>query len=356
MSFSLSMVSVIIIADHAYKYLPGTINSVRQQIFSNFEILIFDHGKSRHLQQWIDRQSDDRLRLFSQEDLSMPQMFNWGIRETKGQYIAFLKGGDMWHPHKLHKQVFYLNRDPDIGLVHTWLMSVDNCRSLKGKIRQHQLAGWVKPEILQRNQIDYQSVIVRRSCFDKVGLFDPLLKTNADWDMWIRLSSHYQFMTIAEPLVYYRQDRDPIPESWLISETDLQAVIEKAYQDVPKELKVLKNHSYAYSSLSLAQQVLQDQQPDYSVAHNYCRQALEQSLKVGLSPEFVRVALRVVVLEWVNSGDRHSYLLTWLQTSQTWLQNLFQKSKSFTQLLSNWMLEEEGLANKEKSRILRNEK
>ena len=355
MSFSSSMVSVIIVADRAYKYLPATINSVRQQTFSNWEILIFHDGKSSHLLQWIDRQSDDRLRLFCQDDLSIADMFNWGIRFARGEYIAFLKAGDLWHRNKLQKQVFDLDCDPHVGLVHSWLMRIENCHLFKKKIRRYRLTGWVKPNILQRNPIRYQSVVVRRSCFDKVGLFDPWLKTTADWDMWIRLSNHYQFTTISEPLVYYRQDSDSTPESWLIAETDLQAVIEKAYQDAPKELQGLKNRSYAYSSLSLAQQVLQHQQPDYLIAHNYCRQALEQSLRVGLSLEFLQVALTAVTLGWLNSSDRYSFLLALLKTSQTWLQIIFQKFKLSAQLLLNWMLEEEGVANQEKSRILRNE-
>lgn len=356
MSFPLSMVSAIVIADRAYKYLPGTINSIRQQIFSGFEVLIFHDGKSALLQEWFYRQSDPRLRLFNRKDLSLPQMFNLGIQKAKGEYIAFLKAGDVWHPHKLQKQVFRLNCYPDVGLVDSWLVSLDRRGLSQGKVRKHQLAEWDRAEILKRNRISYQSVIVRRSCFNKIGLFDPQLKKTADWDMWIRLSNHYRFMTIAEPLVYYRQERDRIPESWLTTETDLQIAIEKAYQNAPIELQAIKNHSYAYSSLSLAQQVLQHQHPDYSVAHNYCRQALEQSLLVGFSPEFVRVALSVIAISWLNSDDRYSYLVTLLDSGQTWLGVIFQKFRSSAQLVLNWMLEEEGGSNKEQPRIARNQK
>ena len=108
------MVSVIVIADRHHKYLPGTINSIRQQTCSNLEVLIYHDGKSPSLKQWVDRVSDSRLRLFYQANLSLAEIFNLGIKTAKGEYIAFLQAGDLWHPHKLEKQVFCFNCHPDV--------------------------------------------------------------------------------------------------------------------------------------------------------------------------------------------------------------------------------------------------
>ena len=352
MSLESPTVSVIILAGSDNKYRSGTINSVRQQIFSDLEILIFSDGSSDNLLAWFNRQLDPRLKLFVQQNLNTAEVLNWGLKEAKGKYIAFLKAGDLWHPHKLQKQVLCLDRCPDIGLVHSSLTSIDDRYQSVKKIIKRELSGWVEPEILERNLVDYQSAVIRRSCFDKVGLFDSQLATTFDWDMWIRLSRHYQFLAIAEPLVYYRQHRDRIPQSWLTVETDLQATIEKAYRNAPKQLLTFKNRSYAYSSLSLARQVLQHQHPDTVIAYHYCRQALEHSFYVGCSGEFFQVALAVIVMGYLKS-DRYNRLLILIETGKIWLQMIFKKFGLLAHLLLDWMLEEESKVSAKKSRVPR---
>ena len=333
-------VSIIISAYNGIKYLPATVNSILQQTFSDFEVLIVNHGRFDNIVEWFNRLRDRRFKLISQGNLGVSKTLNLGIIEARGEYVAFLDAEDLWHPSKLQKQVFCFDHYPGIGLVHSWMMLIDNWGNPTGRILQNNLSGWVEPKILERNQIGSSSVMVRRRCFDSVGLFAPQLQTTQDWDMWIRMSRCYQFMAIAEPLVYYRQNQDSIRKNWLLMETNFQTTIEKAYADAPEELSYLKHRSYAHISLDLAWKVLQSQEPDPVIAHNYCRQALEHYPYIGFSPEFLQVSLAVLTLNCLKS-DRYNQLLLLIQAIQLWLRAISDKFQIYTQGLLTWMLEEE---------------
>jgi glycosyltransferase involved in cell wall biosynthesis len=203
-------VSVIIPAYNAMTYLPVTIDNLVRQTFTDFEVLIVNDGSSDNIVEWFSQISDSpykskahrRLRLISQSNQGISQTRNLGIMEAKGEYVAFLDADDLWHPSKLQKQVSCLDRYPEISLVHSWLLLIDKLGKSTGKVLKYNLSGWVEPQLLERNQIGSPSVMIRRRCFDSVGLFDPKLRAIEDWDMWIRMSRRYQFMAIAEPLTY----------------------------------------------------------------------------------------------------------------------------------------------------------
>ena len=349
MSTKSPTVSVIVLATDNYKYLLATIASVRQQIFDDFEVLIFASSKLQNIVEWLELQSDSRLKLFYRRDIYTPRGFNWGIEEARGEYVTFLQAGDSWHPYKLQKQVRCLDFHSDAGLVHSWLMSIGNNDKTVGKILKYQLSGWVETQMLQRNPIAYQSVMIRRSCFDKVGIFDTRLQTTWDWDMWIRLSRQYRVLAIAQPLVYCRQDRRA-SQSWLNKETDLQATIEKAYQDAPDGLLTLKSRSYSYLSLSLAWQVLEDRCPDPVIAHHYCRQALEHSLHIGFEREFLQLGLAIFTFGCLKN-DRYHRLTSLLQEVKTAIEIVSPKLKLSAYMLLHWMLESEEIAYSDRKTI-----
>ncbi|MCC0176814.1 glycosyltransferase [Waterburya agarophytonicola K14] len=339
MSIESPTVSVIILTNRGNRLLLETINSVRQQTYQDFEILVCHNGNALNLLEWYKRQQDLWGKLFLQEDLDPIQRLNLSIEQARGKYIALLKADNLWHPCKLEKQVFYLDNYASLGLIHSWLTLVDDRHKPLGIIVKNQISGWVESAILERNQINYSSAMIRRVCFEKVGLFDSQLATSFDWDMWIRLSRCYQFMTIAETLVYCHQPQDTLRESWLTREIDLQATIEKAYQNASIELRHLKNRSYAYASLSLAWQVLHHQDPKTAIADHYCRQALEYSPRISFSPEFLRVSLAVMTLHYLKS-DRYICLLSLIQTIRAWLQAVKEKFKVSAHRLLHWMLQE----------------
>lgn len=308
MSLPSPIVSIVLTANDATSDLPITIDSIMQQTYADWEIIVFSPNLER-IMPWLRQKGDPRLKLTVQRDVGVAQTFNQGILEAKGKYICFVKAGDLWHSDKLQQQISYLERDRKTGLVDSWTTFFDRFDRSIGKIVTNKYSGWVELEILQRNRIILSSVVVRRSCFERVGLFDPKLSA-PDWDLWIRLSHHYQFMTIAEPLTYCQEvDRRGVLE------TDLHLTIEKAYANLPADLERLKNLSYSYASLDLARSVLKDRHRDLAIALNYCHQSLQHYPLMGLSAEFLKVRLTIMAWHYLQ-GDRYKRLLMLMQTAK----------------------------------------
>jgi glycosyltransferase involved in cell wall biosynthesis len=357
MSLALPKVSIIVWGYQRIRHLPATLNSILQQTNDDFEILVFsDH--LRQIPAWFKRQPDPRLRFILQNNLGLATTLNQGIFEARGEYISFINAGDLWHPHKLQQQIFCLERHPEIGLIHSGSALLDYQGHDLGKVvnfpSQHQslfqtaiarpIKNLLQPsEILAQNQIHRSSVMLRRSCFEVVGLFNPQLQVIPDWEMWIRLSNHNQFMAIAKPLVYRRQFPECSPEHWLALETDLQQTIETVYAELPPELERHKHCSYSYASLFLAQNILQHQNPDPAVAHNYLYQALEHHPLIFFSLEFgqLRWAIfRLLFLQHCQQSDRYRHLLRFIQHGSSRSKVILLKTREFSQNILNWMLEE----------------
>jgi glycosyltransferase involved in cell wall biosynthesis len=293
-------VSVVIPAYNSMKYLPETVDSVLGQTFIDFEILIINDGSTDNICEWFTQIKDPRVKLISQENKGLSGARNTGIANAQGEYIAFLDADDLWEPSKLEKQVFCLDNNPEVGLVHTWMLLIDEHSQSTGRVLKSNLEGYVWEKLLERNSIACPSVIVRRSCLDIVGGFDPNLRSVEDWDMWIRLSRHYRFAAIQEPLAYYRQLSSSMSKNWKVMEKAFQQVIEKAFQSVSSSIIYLKNHSYGYAYLCLAWKAIQNQNRDYRQASDFRHVAITYYPDLRYSKEYFRLSLAIAIIQLVG--------------------------------------------------------
>lgn len=339
MSFNLAIVSIIINAYDGIKYLPATVNSILQQTYADFEVTIFGDRNCQQTLQWFGRFRDPRLKFIFQKNSGIAQTLNRGILEAKGKYICFASVGDLWHPDKLHRQIFYLQCHPEIGLVHSPITIADNRLETKVEAIKYEFSGWIEPQIIKRNLVNLYSVMVRRCCFETVGIFDSRLEIIPDWDLWIRLSRRYQFLTLAEPLVC-KQNSNSIDNNWSLIELDLQTTIEKAYSKTSVELQDFKDCSYAYASLDIAWRILGDRQPDLTIANNYCHQALHHFPSIGFAPQYIQARLAIATLSFIKK-DRHTRLLLLIQTIKRWLRVIVRTTQEYGRSLWIWLLESE---------------
>ncbi len=140
MSINSPKVSVVISACHQIQHLSQTINSVLQQTYADFEILLFSNCCLSELKS-LDLPPDKRLKLVFSGNLHTFEIFNLGITEAQGKYITFIRIQDLWHPDKLNKQVFCLDHYPNVSLVHSWAVLINHHQKSSGKICQHNLSG-----------------------------------------------------------------------------------------------------------------------------------------------------------------------------------------------------------------------
>ncbi|MFH7027664.1 MAG: glycosyltransferase family 2 protein [Heteroscytonema crispum UTEX LB 1556] len=295
-------VSVIIPAYNAMTYLPETLQSVLRQNFTDFEVLIIDDGSSDNIQEWGASQTDPRMKLISQTNQGQSAARNLGIALAKGEYIAFLDADDLWEPTMLEKQVRCLEENPAVGLAYHWTALIDENGKATGRVMGSNASGDVLKQILERNIIDCPSVVIRRCCFENVGLFIPNLRFIEDWEMWIRIASGYHFAVTQEPLVYYRQHSKNTSKNWQLMEEGYRIVIEKAFQSVPPDLLCIKNRSYGRANLCLAWKALQSKDKDYKLAQNFRAKAIAYYPQLRFSREYMRLSLAIALMRYFGSN------------------------------------------------------
>lgn len=246
-------VSVIIPAYNAMTFLPETVESVLNQTFTDFEVIVVNDGSSDNVEQWLSEIKDPRVRLISQKNQGVSQARNTGILNSRGMYIAFLDADDLWEPTKLEKQVRCLDENAEIGLVDTWIYLIDERGDILFPTGFSYEPGNVWKQLLEQNIVLCGSTpMVRRCCFDTVGLFDRELHGAEDWYMWTCIAAHYSFQILKEPLVRYRQHFSSASKNFQMMELNTTKAIEKIYESVPSNLQWLKRRTYGRTCRAVA--------------------------------------------------------------------------------------------------------
>jgi glycosyltransferase involved in cell wall biosynthesis len=301
-------ISVVIPTYNAMIYLPQTVAGLLNQTFEDFEAIVINDGSSDETEQWVSKIKDPRIKLISQNNKGLAGARNAGIAQASGEYIAFLDADDLWEPTKLEKQVHVLDKYPEVGLVYTWVAYIDEKGESTGKVVKYQAEGDVWKNLLERNLVECGSVaMVRRSCFDTVGVFDWNLSSfnvNEDWDMWLRIAARYPFKVVKEPLAYYRQSSSSASKNWKAIEQSFRIVIEKAFDSAAPELQSLKRRSYGLANFCFAWKALQSRDRDYNKARQFRALALDHDPGLRFSKEYVRLSLAITMMRWFG---RESY-------------------------------------------------
>lgn len=197
-------ISVIIPTYNRAHYIRFAIRSVLNQTFSDFELIIVDDGSIDNTRWIVNSFKDERIIYLPREVNKGPAAArNAGIKSSKGTLIAFLDDDDEGLPEKLECQVKVMEGNPEVGLVYAGYLKVDDKGKIINKINttKKQCSFY---DLIQQNPIMLGTVIVRRECFERVGLFDEDLYGTEDWDMWIRISKHFLFKSVNRPLTKYR--------------------------------------------------------------------------------------------------------------------------------------------------------
>ena len=205
-------VSVVIPCYNCSSTIGETINSVMDQTYTNFEIIVVDDGSTDCSSEILKKFRDD-VHLITQQNSGAAQARNSGIKYAQGDLIAFLDADDSWLPDKLKLQVDKINEGYD--LVHCPAINVGELGSWNPPITQTVM---IAPEnyleaLFLGNLIVTSSVLVKKSCVERAGGFDSRLRNCQDWDLWIRLASCCRITSLERPLVKYRIDSNSLSSS-----------------------------------------------------------------------------------------------------------------------------------------------
>jgi len=196
-------VSVIIPTYNRGWVLKEAVDSVLEQDFTDFELIIVDDGSTDNTHHILNAYGEDII-VFRQDNKGVSAARNKGITSASGSYIAFLDSDDIWLPKKLSKQVDFFNSNPDAMICQTEEIWVRNGVRVNPKKRHKKLSGMIFEHSLSLCMVSPSAVMIERNLFDEVGGFDESLPACEDYDLWLRMSCKYPVYLIDTPLIIKR--------------------------------------------------------------------------------------------------------------------------------------------------------
>ena len=196
-------VSVIIPTYNRAWVLKEAIDSVLAQDFKDFELIVVDDGSTDNTPQILDSYHQD-LVVVRQPNRGVSAARNRGIAAAGGGLIAFLDSDDLWLPRKLSSQVVFFNSNPEAVINQTEEIWIRNGVRVNPKTRHHKPSGMIFEQSLALCLVSPSAVMMKRSLFDEVGLFDEDLPACEDYDLWLRISWRYPVHLIETPLIIKR--------------------------------------------------------------------------------------------------------------------------------------------------------
>ena len=207
-------VSVILTSFNHAKYICESIDSVLNQTFTDFELIILDDASTDNSWDLINKYSDSRIKAYvSSRPGEVDRQLNKAIFEmAMGDYIAIHHSDDVWRLDKLEQQVMLLDFTPELGAVFTWVQIIDeNGAHLPGnwfdQINQLQWQ-WLNQLFLEQNHLNHPSVLIRKQCYQEVGGYRYGLAQTSDAEMWSRVLMSFPIHVIQEKLTKHRRFSD----------------------------------------------------------------------------------------------------------------------------------------------------
>lgn len=255
------IVSVVIPTYNRANIIKDAIETVIAQTYQDFEIIIVDDGSTDNTKEIVQSYQDDRIKYIYQTNSGKPSIArNKGIKEAKGDFIAFLDSDDLWHPQLLEKHINILSNNLDIGFTTNWnsYISFDGDKLNEKTCLAQNQKDYIKFILLNPDHAypGPSGTVIRKICFEKIEPFDEKLDFCEDWDLFFRLAIHYNMYNIKEFLTYVRMHNESFTrnsqETLPRFKSSYLMFLEKSFntENLPPEIVEIKNKVYSnvYSS------------------------------------------------------------------------------------------------------------
>jgi glycosyltransferase involved in cell wall biosynthesis len=192
-------ISVIIPTYNRVDFLKKAIDSVFSQTYKDFELIVVDDGSTDETKDLIKRYSH-KIKYIYQANQGPAASRNTGIKQAKGNFIAFLDSDDWWRRDKLEAQIDQMRSKPSYLISHTQEIWYRDGKILNPKDKHKKYSGMIFDRCLKICAVGMSTIMARRELFPKVGLFDERLPCCEDYDLWLRASANFPFLLIDQPL------------------------------------------------------------------------------------------------------------------------------------------------------------
>lgn len=214
-----NMISVIIPSYNHEKYIQRCIDSVVNQTYTDWELIIIDDGSQDNSNEIIASYVDKRITHIKQENMGAHNAINKGLSLSAGQYLTILNSDDEFHPQRFEMCMSVFEKDKDIDFISTWINIVDEKNKLKGvKEAWKNMHPWqVKNKNLTfLDSNDYSlnalmanfvattsNMLFKRKVYEQIGGMRNLRFVH-DWDFLLRVCSKFNCFNLETALLSYR--------------------------------------------------------------------------------------------------------------------------------------------------------
>lgn len=254
------MISVVIPLYNKASLIEKTIQSVLQQTYTDFELIIVNDGSTDNSVAVVESISDSRMRLLSIVNSGVSVARNRGLKAAARPYIAFLDGDDWWAPTFLEEMVQAITNHPD-----QVLFASGRCRVFSSEEERYDHALLPKDgetavlnyfEVIAKHLplINSSNVVIKRSHFDAAGYFREGQKQHEDHDLWMRLASKQSVVFVNKNLSYYLKAQTGSASANSYKATDfnryLQTIVEVAETTSEENRSFLKQYANRFAALT----------------------------------------------------------------------------------------------------------
>jgi glycosyltransferase involved in cell wall biosynthesis len=199
-------VSVVMPTFNAAAFLDEAVCSILGQTFRDFEFIIINDGSHDETASILQRyeRADERVRVYHQENQGIIPALNRGCRLARGRYIARMDADDISLPHRLERQVDYIEQHPEIGILGTWINKIGHDGSVVGSWYPSQNPNVLRWKHFFGGCVCHPSVLMRHSVLGKINYYRAGSAPIEDEDLWLRASAITEFGNVPEILFKYR--------------------------------------------------------------------------------------------------------------------------------------------------------
>ncbi|HTL31400.1 MAG TPA: glycosyltransferase [Tepidisphaeraceae bacterium] len=236
-------VSILMSAYNREAYVAHAIRSITAQTFNDFELLIRDDGSGDRTLEVAKQAAanDPRVQISSGKNLGQIGALNQLAQRATGQFICWVDSDDLLATAALAETVALLDAKPEVGMVYTNYMSINEAGNPRGPGKRCQI-----PYSKDRLLIDFMTFhfrLVRRSIWDQLGGLDPQAEVAEDYDFCLRLSEVTEIHHLERSLYYYRVHDDTVSrekrvEQIYASQRAIERALKRRNMDTDYELRV----------------------------------------------------------------------------------------------------------------------
>ncbi|RME78601.1 MAG: glycosyltransferase [Chloroflexi bacterium] len=214
-------VSVILPVYNQEEYLPAALESVLNQTWQDFELIVVNDGSTDRTPEILETyRRQYGFTVIHQENKKLPGALNTGFQQARGEYLTWTSSDNIMLADMLETLVAALDAHPDVGMVYAdWEVIDENGESL-GVVHTFDY----DPHLLMRDNYINACFLYRRICQETVGLYDPAYILAEDWEYWLRIASRFRLMRVPKVLYRYRVHRGSLTEQEVRSAAEGESV------------------------------------------------------------------------------------------------------------------------------------